>query len=101
MSVPLDLFCKTLMSAMVKARHSVRIVTSNGAASLLGLEDDSNFSFSSHDVDILLLESWLTQQEEQHEVRYLVISSHSRDNMSREFPKRPTRWLCRPSESRL
>jgi hypothetical protein len=68
-SVPLDLFCQTLEAAMVKARHSVRTVTSALAASVLGLEDLKEVpSWEQQGMDALLLESWLTQQEEQHEV---------------------------------
>ena len=68
MSVPLDHFCRTLEAAMVKARHSVRTVTSALAASVVGLDDAMDLSLE-EGMDALLLESWLTQQEEQHEVR--------------------------------
>lgn len=66
-SVPLDHFCRTLEAAMVKARHSVRTVTSALAASVLGVENLDHVSWQ-QGMDALLLESWLTQQEEQHEV---------------------------------
>jgi hypothetical protein len=62
-SVPLDLFSKTLEAAVAKTRRSVRIVTSSLASTMLGLEEE----ICSEDVNIVL-ESWLTQQEEQHEV---------------------------------
>jgi hypothetical protein len=56
---------------MVKARHSVRTVTSNLAASALGLPQGllQDVSWQQQGMDAMLLESWLTQQEEQHEVR--------------------------------
>ncbi len=68
MSVPMDHFCKTLEAALVKARHSVRTVTSALAASVLGLDEDAYYSAAWCLDNVLLLESWLTQQEEQHEI---------------------------------
>lgn len=66
--VPMDYFIKTLEGAMVKARHSVRTVTSALAASVLGLDEDTYYSVAWCRDNVLLLESWLTQQEEQHEI---------------------------------
>jgi predicted acylesterase/phospholipase RssA/CRP-like cAMP-binding protein len=66
--VPMDYFIKTLEGALVKARHSVRTVTSALAASVLGLDEDTYYSAAWCRDNVLLLESWLTQQEEQHEI---------------------------------
>jgi len=66
--VPVDYFIKTLEGALVKARHSVRTVTSALAASVLGLDEDTYYSAAWCQDNVLLLESWLTQQEEQHEI---------------------------------
>lgn len=52
---------------MVKARHSVRTITPAHACAVLGVEKLDEASWQ-HGMDALLLESWLTQQEEQHEV---------------------------------
>lgn len=69
--VPLDQFCRTLEAAMVRARHSVRTITMAHACAVLGVEKPDEASWR-HGMDALLLESWLTQQEEQHEVGCLL-----------------------------
>lgn len=73
MSVPLDLFCQTLEAALLKARHSVRTLTSGMAQSVRALDPTMDSSATGQaaagdEVDFLL-ESWLTQIEEHHEVQ--------------------------------
>lgn len=78
--MPLDLFCQTLEAALIKARHSARILTSAMAQSMSsssmrstggdGFLDPPVGSVTlqnGEEVDFLL-ESWLTQMEEYHEV---------------------------------
>lgn len=66
--VPIERFSKTLEAALLRARHSVRTITSALAASVLGLDEDTYYSAAWCQDNVLLLESWLTQQEEQHEI---------------------------------
>lgn len=80
MSVPLDLFCQTLEAALLKARHSVRTLTSGMAQSVRALDPTMDSSATGQagagdEVDFLL-ESWLTQIEEHHEVQGEGTLSH-------------------------
>jgi len=63
-SVPLDLFVSRLEAAISNAKHTVKTISSSLASSMMGLEDE----LRADDMNVVL-ESWLTMQEEQHLVR--------------------------------
>jgi len=62
-SVPLNLFCRNLSQGLQNIGQSTRILSSSSVASKFNIDDEAAFD----DID-MALGSWLSHQEEQHEV---------------------------------